>query len=65
MLLVGSNLFMGWSDYLIFNIQWPLIWVKIKVSSDPVNKEAIINYQTVEGKMCAFKLVVDELILIW
>jgi hypothetical protein len=33
MLLVGSNLFMGWSVCLIFDIQWPLVQVKIEVSS--------------------------------
>jgi hypothetical protein len=32
MLLVGPNLFMGWSAYLIFEIQWPLVRVKIEVS---------------------------------
>jgi hypothetical protein len=33
MLLVGSNLFMGWTVCLIFDIQCPLIQVKIEVSS--------------------------------
>jgi hypothetical protein len=33
MLLIEPNLFMGWSACLIFNIQWPLVWVKIEVSS--------------------------------
>jgi hypothetical protein len=31
MLFVGLNLFMSWSPYLIFDIQCPLVQVKIKV----------------------------------
>jgi hypothetical protein len=33
MLLVGSNIFIDWSVCLIFDIQWPLVQVKIEVSS--------------------------------
>jgi hypothetical protein len=33
MLLVGPNLFMSWSGCLIFDIQCPLVQVKIEVSS--------------------------------
>jgi hypothetical protein len=33
MLLVGPNLFMSQSVCLIFDIQWPLVRVKIEVSS--------------------------------
>jgi hypothetical protein len=30
MLLLGPNLFIGRSGYLIFDIQWPLVQVKIE-----------------------------------
>jgi hypothetical protein len=33
MLLVGPNIFMCWSDCLVFDIQCPLVRVKIEVSS--------------------------------
>jgi hypothetical protein len=41
-LLFGLNLFMCWSVCLIFDIQWPLVRVKIEVSS--VAPEHVIKH---------------------
>jgi hypothetical protein len=41
MLLIGPNLFMDWSVYLIFDIQCLLIQVKIKVSSINIKRQSV------------------------
>jgi hypothetical protein len=33
MLLVRHNIFMDGSAYLVFDLQWSLVWAKIEVSS--------------------------------